>query len=225
MIEAEYDIDVAAATEVVWRYVEVIPNWAPFMVGFQNVKLVDDRRSIWTVRGDVGILARDVDIQVDITKWEPMSRVEFKLTGITERLTGEGSFDLTAGDPPASVAVGAERGSGASPAVARPAGGWWRRLRNRLAMRLLRWVGRGSTKHPSAGASNAVAASGAADRDAAASSSASEGRSHLAFKLKLAPLGPMAPMVELLMRPMVEPAAEDFMGKLRHALEGRSPDE
>lgn len=218
MIEAEYELDVDSPVEAVWRYVEVIPNWAPFMVGFQKLELVDDRRSIWTLRGDVGVLARDVDIQVDITKWEPMSRVEFTLTGVTERLTGEGSFDLT---PLAAPEPGADPiPAGAPPSGSRQRVGWWRRLTNRLATRLLRWLGRRSTA-PSPGRS--ATPSPVAGGTTAPVPAAAGGRSHLSFKLKVAPLGPMAPMVELLMRPMVEPAAQDFLGKLRQAIEGKAP--
>ena len=100
MPEIEYSVQIAAPVEQVWAYVEILPNWAHLMIGFQKLDLVDDRRSIWTLRGNVGILSREVDIQADITLWEPLRRVEFEITGLTERISGEGSFTLArVGDP------------------------------------------------------------------------------------------------------------------------------
>lgn len=244
MIEAEYAIDLDTPVEDVWRYVEVIENWAPFMIGFQKLQIVNDRRSIWTLRGDVGILARDVDIQVDITTWEPMSRAEFQLTGLTERLAGSGRFELSAapaapaaGDVSTSAASGASTpaaaaapdatASASDPSGPRSAGreGWWHRLQRRLAARLVRWLRRRSGP-PAAPTTGTVSAAPTTETAAAAEASASRsaGGSHLVFYLQIAPQGPMAPMVELLMRPMVEPAAQDFLGNLRRALEGKTTD-
>lgn len=187
MIEADYTLDVAASVDRVWRYVEVIPNWAPFMIGFQKVDLVDDRRSIWTLRGDVGVLAREVQLQADITAWEPPHRAEFTITGLTERITGTGWFTLAqATGEPATVPQ-------------RPP--WWRRLRFALARALLRRVAR---RAPPAEAGGAATGGGQ--------------RSRLAFHLEVAPGGPMAPMVELLMRPLVEPAAQDFLREIQQAV-------
>lgn len=184
MIEADYTVEVAAPVERVWSYVEVIPNWAPFLVGFQKLELVDDRRSVWTLRGDVGVLAREVEIQADITAWEPPRRAEFTVTGLTERLTGSGWFTLSpAGSPVA--------------APARPP--WWRRLRFALA----RWLLRRLSGSP---------------RPAPRPESGAPAQSRLHFHLEIAPGGPMAPMVELLMRPMIEPAAQDFLREIQREL-------
>lgn len=235
MIEAEYAIDLDTPVEDVWRYVEVIPNWAHFMIGFRKLQLVDDRRSIWTLRGDVGILARDVDIQVDITTWEPMSRAEFKLTGLTERLAGYGRFELSAapatdaGDGESSGESGrpGEGGGVGTAAPDRPGPapvGWWRRLQQRLATRLLRWLGRRSAPAASLAGVSRPTPPPPAHSAGAAPAVKTAGRSHLVFFLQIEPQGPMAPMLELLMRPMVEPAAQDFLGKLRQALEGEARD-
>lgn len=219
MIEAEYSIELALPPEDIWRYVEVIPNWAPLVVGFQKLELVDDRRSRWTLRGDVGILARDVEIQADITRWEPPAHAEFQLTGVTERLSGQGTFHLTplpdaAGREPAGGGPGPVAGSPGATATgqARPeTGGLLRRIQFALAGLVLRRLRRrlGPPAASPAGGGPAPAAPGPGG-----------GSCRLTFRLEMAPGGPMAPMFELLMRPMVEPAAQDFLQGLRQALEG-----
>ncbi|ROO60810.1 hypothetical protein EDC02_2727 [Micromonospora sp. Llam0] len=249
MIEASYTLDIDVGVDEVWSFVEVIPNWAHFLVGFQKLDLVDDRRSIWTLRGDVGVLAREVDLQADITVWEPGRRAEFTITGLTERITGQGSFDIEPLDVPTSAPGGATaagpadasqadgspaNGSPTSGEQRRPARGdeqtrpgLLRRIRFAVAGRLLRWLNRRRATHPPAGP---VAADGppaaateaaAVDRESGPPTSPRTGRSRLRFHLQLTPGGPMAPMVELLMGPMVEPTAEDFLRNIRQALEAR----
>jgi hypothetical protein len=41
----------------------------------------------------------------------------------------------------------------------------------------------------------------------------------MSFELRLTPGGPMAPMFELLMAPLLEPAAEDLAAGIRGVLE------
>jgi carbon monoxide dehydrogenase subunit G len=193
-------VQIGAPVERVWAYVEKLPNWAPFMVGFQKLQLVDDRRSIWTLRGDVGILSREVDIQADITLWEPLRRVEFTVTGLTERLTGAGSFVLepAGGQGPAA-------GSASPPAAARRIP-LLRRLRRAVARFLLRRVMSPPAQPPAPAAPGPPAAAGGPG-------------AALTFHLKISPGGPMAPMLELLMAPMLEPAAEDLAEGIRKALQ------
>lgn len=210
MIEADYTIELDTPVERVWEYVEAIPNWAPFVIGFQKLDLVDERRSIWTLRGDVGILTREVDIQADITVWEPLRRAEFTITGLTERLSGRGSFELAASDGTAEggpAGVSAATASAGGPARPRRDGPL-RRLRFAIARLLLRRLNRRAAHAAPAGPAAQPAASGGA------------GRSRLVFHLEVAPGGPMAPMIELLMAPMIEPAAQDFLRNIRTALEG-----
>ncbi|MFV2010366.1 MULTISPECIES: hypothetical protein [unclassified Micromonospora] len=243
MIEASYTLDIDVGVDEVWSFVEVIPNWAHFLVGFQKLDLVDDRRSIWTLRGDVGVLAREVDLQADITVWEPGRRAEFTITGLTERITGQGSFDIEPIDVPSvpgdATAAGPADGSPAdgSPASGRQRRpepgdeqtrpGLLRRIRFAVAGRLLRWLNRRRATHPPAGPAAAdgqpAAATEAAavDQEPGPPTSPRTGRSRLRFHLQLTPGGPMAPMVELLMGPMVEPTAEDFLRNIRQALEAR----
>ncbi|MFY1638039.1 SRPBCC family protein [Solwaraspora sp. WMMB335] len=216
MIEASYTLDIDVGVDEVWSFVEVIPNWAHFLVGFQKLELVDDRRSRWTLRGDVGILAREVDLQADITVWEPRRRAEFTITGLTERITGQGSFEL---EPVGAPAV-AQR----QPVADRPRRPLLRRIRFALVGRLLRWLNRRADRQSAdRPADQQAPAASEADRPApgAAADRPATGGSRLRFHLQLTPGGPMAPMVELLMAPMVEPTAEDFLRNIRQALQAR----
>ena len=65
------------------------------------------------------------------------------------------------------------------------------------------------------------AGGGAPVRDATATRAAAVGDSmtQLSFKLRLAPGGPMAPMVEAMIRPLLLPAAEDLANRILAQLE------
>jgi hypothetical protein len=217
MPEVEYTATVDASVDRVWSYVEDLNRWCHLMIGFQNLEIVDDRRSIWTLRGDVGILTREVRIQVDITEWLPRDRVAFVVTGITERLEGGGAFVMTPGEP--ALAVGS--GSAESPAkgAAAPSAprrdGPLRRLRFRIARAMLRRLGRKSA------AAQAAAREAVQVRAAGTPGASADGASStLKFQLEVRPLGPMAPMLDLLMAPMLEPAAQDLADGIRAAVEG-----
>ena len=214
MPEIEYSVQIAAPVEQVWAYVEILPNWAHLMIGFQKLDLVDDRRSVWTLRGNVGILSREVDIQADITLWEPLRRVEFEITGLTERISGEGSFTLArVGDPVAGPAT-AEDDPAIEPAPDRRP--WYRRLRLAIARFILHRVMSRSTERATPPEPTPATAGTATAGTATAGDG---GASQLTFHLKVIPGGPMAPMLELLMAPMLEPAAQDLGTGIRAALE------
>jgi carbon monoxide dehydrogenase subunit G len=205
--EVEHTIEVDAGIDEVWRYVENLENWAPFVIGFQQLQIVDDRRSVWTVRGDLGILSREVELQADITVWEPRDRVEFTITGLTERLEGDGHFLLRMGtateegmpDEQASV-----QDFGVAPSRGRSHR--FHRLRASFARFVLRRLTKRQTPPPPTPARAATTESGT-------------NGSILTFKLRISPGGPMAPMLELLMGPMLEPAAEDLAAQIKGAVE------
>jgi carbon monoxide dehydrogenase subunit G len=67
-----------------------------------------------------------------------------------------------------------------------------------------------------------VAGGGAPARDASATQAAAPGdtMTRLSFRLRLEPGGPMAPMVDAMIRPLLLPAAEDLANRILAQLEG-----
>jgi carbon monoxide dehydrogenase subunit G len=213
MISGTHTVDIEASPERLWTFLSSFDNWAKYVVGFQKFVVVDERTSVWTLRGDVGVLAREVDLEVKLLEEVPGRRATYSITGITERIDGTGTFEIAARGSRADDASAV--GAPAAPAV-RPATGWWGRLLRRWALVTLR---RRHSKDEKPRASRAAApdfsdapAGGARDEDQISSI--------LTFTLEVTPGGPMAPVVEILMRPLVEPAAEDFSTRIRAHIEG-----
>lgn len=83
----------------VWAFLRDYANWASLFPGYQRHALVAPGVSRWTVRGDVGMFARIVDLEVRIAEETARQCVRFTVEGVSENVTGEGLFELTAVEP------------------------------------------------------------------------------------------------------------------------------
>jgi carbon monoxide dehydrogenase subunit G len=220
MPEVGYATVVDASLERVWTYVENLNNWSHLMVGFQSLDIVTDRQSVWTLRGDVGILSREVKVQVDITEWLPLDRVDFTVVGITERLDGAGSFVMRRSSDTEAPAGAGAGSSGAAVAVPADRPSLLRRLRFALVRRILKRLGRKSAGRAASPAHSTATTTGRSNvTTVLPPSTGADEQSRLEFQLRVSPGGPMAPMLELLMAPMLEPAAQDLADGIRKAVE------
>jgi len=75
--------------------------WAPFVTGYQRHEEIDETDSIWTLKGDVGVLARTVTFRAHVTEWAGPDRVAFTLSGLDEKVDGGGVLIMEeVGDDP-----------------------------------------------------------------------------------------------------------------------------
>jgi carbon monoxide dehydrogenase subunit G len=203
-------------------------NWGRFVTGYQKHEKQSDVDSTWTLKGDVGVLSRTLTFQVKILEWNGPSRVAFTLDGVNEPMHGEGTFSLetiAGADQLGDVAARLRLATRDTPddlaarsklatrddevASALPVVAPRKNLLFRLFEAFWRWALR-------------VAGGGAPARAASATQAASAGDSmtRLSFKLRLQPGGPMAPMVDAMIRPLLFPAAEDLANRILAQLEG-----
>lgn len=104
MPEVEYTTTMALPRARVWDFVKDMNNWAPMLTGYQSHEILDETDSIWTLKGDVGILSRTVKLRAHVTEWVDEQRVAFTLTGLNEKVDGGGVLvmdDVAADAPPA----------------------------------------------------------------------------------------------------------------------------
>jgi hypothetical protein len=103
MPEVEYTTKMALSRGLVWDFVKDMNNWAPMLTGYQKHEIIDDKDSIWTLKGDVGILSRMVRLKFHITEWIDRDRVAFTLEGLNEKVEGGGLLlleDVKSDAPP-----------------------------------------------------------------------------------------------------------------------------
>jgi carbon monoxide dehydrogenase subunit G len=94
--EVEYTTQVALPREAVWDFVKDMNNWAPYLTGYQTHEVLSDTDSVWTLKGDVGVLARVVKLKAHVTEWNGPERVSFTLTGLNEQVDGDGTLEMGA---------------------------------------------------------------------------------------------------------------------------------
>jgi carbon monoxide dehydrogenase subunit G len=186
LAEAEYTTTTSLPVERIWSFVEEMDNWARFVTGYQSHEKRSQTQSLWILKGDVGVLARRLVFEVDITEWSPGKRAAFRLRGVNEPLNGEGVFTL-------------EAATDATPApAAPPARNALLRLLEAIVRGLLRLAGRAPRRTPPA-----LSAAG----------------TRMSFRLRLDPGGPMAPMINAMIKPLMLPAAESLANQILAHLE------
>ena len=94
MPEVTYKTSVQCSIDDTWNLVKNMDNWAPFLLGYQSHEVQSETDSVWTLKGDVGVLARTVNIAVHIDEWNGPERVRFTLKGIDEAVEGSGRFTI-----------------------------------------------------------------------------------------------------------------------------------
>ncbi len=95
MPDVSYTTVMRAPCSEVWEFVRDMNNWAPFARGYQSHEVIDERESIWTVKGDLGPISRVTKFHITITEWIEAERVAFTLTGLNEPITGQGAIQLS----------------------------------------------------------------------------------------------------------------------------------
>ena len=195
MAATEYATTTKLPIARIWDFVQDMDNWAPLLTGYQKHEKLSETESLWTVKGDVGVLARVVQFRVEVVEWSAPERVRFTLRGLNEQMEGEGSFSLEPFEDeraaPASVAPRRGRLGHALDAIV----GFLYRLLH-----------------------------GRSERGAHADSGPGEGMVKLSFALRIDAGGPTAPMVNAMMQPALRPAAEDLANRIITHLEAREAD-
>lgn len=108
MPDISYTCGMRAARPRVWEFVQDINNWAPFTRGYQAHEILNDRESVWTVKGDLGPISRVTRFHVSITEWVVGERVGFEVNGLNEPITGKGAIQLSDRDGSAETEIRGE---------------------------------------------------------------------------------------------------------------------
>ena len=189
MPEVAYTTVMRSPLDAVWQFVSDMNNWAPFLTGYQKHEVIDGTDSLWTLKGDVGILSRKVELRAHVTEWAPNERVAFTLTGVNEVVEGGGMVVLRRTKPTSDAS---------SPPRPAPAPrGIFRRMLGAIARLLFRLVNRGP----------------AAPAALPTPSAPTEGV-ELELTLRMDAGGPTGPLVNAMLGPALEPAVEDLAKKI-----------
>ena len=199
MPEVEYETTVALPRERVWDFVKDMNNWAPYLTGYQTHEILSDTDSIWTLKGDVGVLARVVKLKAHVTEWNGPSRVSFTLTGMNEQVDGDGTLEMDTNDGAAKAAPGSPAPSASAPAPLAKRSFFGRILDAIFRFLFRRMHGPGVVRALPTGKGGPT--------------------SKLKFRLRMDAGGPTGPLVNAMLAPALLPAAEDLANKIAAHLE------
>lgn len=213
MPQVEHIATTGAPVEAVWTHVSDMGNWAPEIMGYQSHVVESDRRSVWTVKGDVGPLARTVRIAVDVTEWREPERVSFSVHGMDEQLEGTGSFTLS------TIGSGTPSAEG----MATPAAAGSRRSDRDGRLRAVKDAVSRWTLGRLFGRRRIAARDGSASWSADPSRPlTSEPLTELRFELTVTAGGMMGAVVNAMIEPLLEVATRDLAASLIAAIERRA---
>jgi carbon monoxide dehydrogenase subunit G len=189
MPEVEYTTTMALSRELVWEFVKDMNNWAPMLTGYQSHEILDETDSVWTLKGDVGILSRTVKLRAHVTEWVDREKVSFTLTGLNEKVDGGGVLlmDTITDEAPAAPPVKAKKR-------------WFGR-------RFLDWFFRRMFRSKFGDGPKRLAAATTGER------------ARLTFTLRMDAGGPTGPLVNAMLGPALEPACQDLADKIAAHLE------
>ena len=94
MAETEYSTTTELPVETVWAFVSEMDQWATMLTGYKTHEKQSQTDSLWTLKGDLGILQRTVQFRVHVTDWSGPARVAFELEGVNEDMGGSGCFEI-----------------------------------------------------------------------------------------------------------------------------------
>ena len=106
MPDVKYTLEVQAPAEAVWTRISDMRFWCTLMPGYVSHEVVDERESLWSVKGDIGILNKTVTFRVTITEWNEPTKVGFTLKATNENVTGDGYFLAEPTGPDTTMVTG-----------------------------------------------------------------------------------------------------------------------
>ncbi|MFB3813522.1 MAG: CoxG family protein [Terriglobales bacterium] len=146
MQKVDYTTSVEIPLEVMWDFIKDFSNWAPMLKGYQSHELINDKESIWIIKGEFGSFSRVSKFHTTITEWVQREKVAFELKGLNEPVKGFGFVQLSPENAGSKTNISAQLGvavSGAlGPLIDRMVKPWVRTIAEELVTKLVAAVPR-----------------------------------------------------------------------------------
>ena len=134
----EYTTIIDTSPDYMWNFIKDFNNWGPMIRGYQHHEIINDRESIWTIKGEFGHFSRMTKLHTTITEWIERDRVAFELTGLNEPVTGYGVVRLSSEDGGTRIVaeVGGQAGGAMGPIINRMIRPWMETIAEDLVVNL-----------------------------------------------------------------------------------------
>ena len=105
MPEVRHKQTIDASIKVVWDFVKDMNNWAPYMMGYMQHEVINEKESIWKLKSTIIGVTYSFQMRVLITEWKEFQSVGFDLKGLTHPVEGKGLVKLVQAEKPAQTDV------------------------------------------------------------------------------------------------------------------------
>ena len=95
-MEGKHSIELSMSIEEIWAYISDINAWASSVPGYVSHEIMNDKQSEWAIKGDMGILKKTANLQVEITEWTEPCVVAFQFKSISGDFSGSGRYEAEA---------------------------------------------------------------------------------------------------------------------------------
>lgn len=85
-----YNFDVDVPIESVWKFANSMNEWPPYIPGYINHEILNDRESTWMFQSDLGIFKKKIHLKATILNWIEPKRIALDISGLSDRFTGRG---------------------------------------------------------------------------------------------------------------------------------------
>ena len=142
MQQVEYEKTTEIPLDVMWDFIKDFDNWAHLLNGYQGHHTLNDRESIWEVKGTIGKYRRQTKFHATITEWVQRQKVAFKVDGVNEVVNGFGNVELrtpNGGRQPTtlSTTLGIEVGGAFGPVINRILTPWVKTVAEELVENII----------------------------------------------------------------------------------------
>ncbi|WP_203554010.1 SRPBCC family protein [Bacillus sp. B15-48] len=96
MASGKHTMDLQVSIHKMWTYISDINRWAPTIPGYVSHEIVNEKQSKWAIKGDLGLMKKTANLQVDIKQWEEPKKVSFDFKSLSGDFVGNGSYEAVA---------------------------------------------------------------------------------------------------------------------------------
>ena len=153
MPRVEYEKTAEIPLDVMWDFIKDFDNWAHLLNGYQNHENLNERESIWEVKGTIGKYRRQTKLHATITEWVQRQKVAFTVDGVNEVVSGFGNVALSTpngGSQPTMLVatLGIEAGGAFGPVINRILAPWIKTVAEELVEKIIEAVDTGREVAP-----------------------------------------------------------------------------
>jgi carbon monoxide dehydrogenase subunit G len=144
MQKVNYDTTVNISLDVLWNFMKDFSNWGPMVKGYQSHEILNEKESVWTLKGEFGSFSRRTKFHTTITDWIPKEKVAFEMKGLNEPVSGYGVVQLASEVGQNNTRIFAEAGFNAGgamgPLINRMVKPWAETVAEELVLKLVEAV-------------------------------------------------------------------------------------